>query len=320
MYSIYKIKNIVHIDYDDWDTMIIGHLGEMSALVGRDLLRERLQDCLDKRKNVFAFDDLGEYSDIVNAAKLASLSFQCPSVNRDNVPRGRNGRLWQFTKPILGVFGTSSRQGKFTLQLALKYILKLRGYNVKQLGTEPSALLFGDSDVYHMGYGSYLTTRNEEAIMLVNEKVHRLELTNPDIIIVGCQSATLPLQAYNALQTTLPQWEFLVATNPDCFVLCVNPQDDVEYIERTRRFLESVSNGRVIALCLYPNHLAQHWAGFGYQTKYLEENECISHAEKLQEKLELPVFLMNARGYKELADYVVDTFAAESERTTGNET
>lgn len=39
-------------------------------------------------------------------------------------------------KPVIGVFGTSSKQGKFTLQLAMKSEFNRRGIGVDSIGTE----------------------------------------------------------------------------------------------------------------------------------------------------------------------------------------
>ena len=50
----------------------------------------------------------------------------------------------------------------------------------------------------------------------------------------------------------LPQYELLMGTLPDAVVLCVNPFDDRDYIRRTIQFIESATEGKVIALCLSP--------------------------------------------------------------------
>lgn len=51
--------------------------------------------------------------------------------------------LYRISTPVLAVCGTSSKQGKFTLQLELRKRFCEMGYKVGQIGTEPNSLLLG---------------------------------------------------------------------------------------------------------------------------------------------------------------------------------
>lgn len=52
-----------------------------------------------------------------------------------------------------------------------------------------------------------------------------------------------------------------MGTLPDAVVLCVNPFDDRDYIRRTIQFIESATEGKVIALCLFPMELKSETLG-----------------------------------------------------------
>ena len=47
-------------------------------------------------------------------------------------------------------------------------------------------------------------------------------------------------------------YEFLIATNPDIFILCVNYEDDVSYIMRTIHYVEGLVDAKLVGLVMYP--------------------------------------------------------------------
>lgn len=305
---IEKLQNLWTCE--DYDTLIIGHLDELSLLSGKDLLKLSLSACLEHKKNVYAFDSLSQYNEICQKAAQNGLSFYSPVCNTKK-PLGRLGRLWLSSKPIVGVFGTSSRQGKFTLQLLLRYALQKRGYRIAQLGTEPTALLFQMEKIYPMGYGAQLPARNEEAVMLLNETIHDLEMNDPDLIIVGGQSCTIPYCVNHIFDLTFTQWEYLIGTNPDLFILCVNPQDSYDYIRRTIGFLENAGQGRVAALVLYPVQLAQEWYGFSFRTQKLNHEEYAKKCDALQKQFSLPVYQLNTEQIDLLSETIIDELSPD---------
>lgn len=162
------------------------------------------------------------------------------------------GKMWHIFSPVLGVFGTSSAQGKFSLQLKLRKAFINAGYYVKQISTEPTGALFGMDYMCPFGYNSSISINRNEAAKYYNQLLHECDVANPDLIIVGSQSATVPQNNYNESFFTFEQIEFLFGTRPDAVVLVINHFDEIQYINRTIRFIESSVDTKVICCVLSP--------------------------------------------------------------------
>ncbi|MBE5965651.1 MAG: DUF1611 domain-containing protein, partial [Lachnospiraceae bacterium] len=140
---------------------------------------------------------------------------QYPHVDKTDVSWNRFGKLYRMTKLIVGVFGTSSKQGKYTLQLMLRKRFVQMGYNIGQIGTEPSALLFGMDYVFPMGYNSTVSIHEYDTITYLNNAIHNMEIAGKDIIIVGSQSGTVTYDYGNLQQFAVNQYSYLLGTLPE---------------------------------------------------------------------------------------------------------
>jgi uncharacterized NAD-dependent epimerase/dehydratase family protein len=277
------IKNIDHIEWDMFDTLIIGHLDEMSALINKAELREHLiRGAITHNKQVYCFDDI--------SASIDHKDVYCPAVRPEDVPPNRFGKLYRVAKPVLGIYGTSSRQGKFTLQLILRKKLMDRGYRVGQIGTEPTALLFGMDYVYPMGYNSSVYIKGYDVILYVNHLMQRLSEKGCEIILTGSQSGTVPYDTGNLVQYTLPQQELLLGTQPDAVILCINPYDETEYIGRAIRYLESLVDCTVIALVVFPMDIQDGWSGLYGRKTPLSAEKYSTLRETLRTVFTVPVY------------------------------
>ena len=306
------IENIYDVfEYDDFDTVIIGHLRELSMITNKPLLKNILEKCLDANKNVYSFDNVNEYHEMVEAAAAKDLIFSSPVCSM-GFPAGRLGRLWVSSKPIIGVFGTSSRQGKFSVQLLLRQIFMEKGYEIAQLGTEPASLIMGMDKIFPLGYDADLPFRNEDAVILLNEMVHEMEMQEPDVVLVGGQSCTIPYDVNHIYDLTFSQWDFIVGTNPDLIVLCVNPQDSQEYISRTIHFLESIGHARVIGLVLFPMQLEQEWYGFSFKSMRLNDDAYNAHREVLEGFFHLPVYRLCKSGITDLCAQIIESLSSDA--------
>ena len=118
----YPIKCISDIDWDSFDTIIIGNLPQQGASVFSSARERLIQKAVLLGKNIFSFDDLQE--------KYDYKYLFCPAVRRTQLPVDRFGKLYRISKPVLGVYGTSSAQGKFTLQLELRRKFQENGYKI----------------------------------------------------------------------------------------------------------------------------------------------------------------------------------------------
>lgn len=169
---------------------------------------------------------------------------------QNSMPINRFSKLHLISKPVLGIFGTGPRQGKFSLQLRIKERMEYRGYAVACLGTEPYATLFRFDEVYPMGLNSEVFVSGYEAVMILNEKMHRLDREGTDLIIVGAQSQCIPTGSSNMYQLNTDQYSFIQGTEPDAYFLCASIEDNPEYILRTVQFLQSIHGGEVLAIVL----------------------------------------------------------------------
>ena len=223
-------------------------------------------------------------------------------------PLNRFGMLYEVSKPVLGVFGTSSKQGKFTLQLELRIRLQQLGYKVGQIGTEPQSLLFGFDSVFPIGYNSTVHMSPESMILYLNNIINEL-CEKSDIIIVGAQSGTVPYNSLNISRIPIKQISYLYATQPDAVVLCVNPYDPYDYVKRTIGFIESGANCKVLGLVVFPMTIMEEWS-LGYVPKYkMNEKERNELKDNLQAYFNIPVFhLDDTEDICNLTKHIIDYF------------
>lgn len=226
------------------------------------------------------------------------------------VPPSRFGMLYRISKPVVGVFGTSSKQGKFTLQLKLREMFLGHGYNVGQLGTESNSILFGMDYVFPMGYNSSVYIQDEDVIRYLNCVINNMCEDGKDIIIVGSQSGTVTYDIGNIVQYNISQYNFLLGTQPDAVILCVNPYDDEEYIRRTINFIESSVNGcKVIAIVVFPMDISDGWSSLYGMKQILSDEKYRQLQYCLSNRFNIPIFkLGEGNNMSELFQTIVDYF------------
>ena len=293
------IRDISDIEWDKVDTLILGHIEELARLTKDPELGTRLiAAAREHGVKVYAFDP-GEKEEGVFRMEITAR----------NLPTNHYGKLFRISKPVLGIWGTSSRQGKFTLQLIIRELFQKAGYQVGQLGTEPTSLLFGMDEVFPYGYNSGIRLTEAEALLYINRLMNNICLSDCDIIIAGAQSAAVSYGIGNLEQFIPYQHAFLCGTAPDAIVLMVSPHDSVEYISNTIRYVEAVSEGKVIALCLFPKRIEASAAGFYENYKSLSEEKLKGHRQYLQETLGVNTWVLGREeDMKELVDTIIDYF------------
>lgn len=240
------IQDFSKIDWnDDFDTFICGHIGDISKILGYDILDIIAQKCYLHNKLLICFDNTYNYLE-----KYPQLRLWFPYIDQNHVPQNRFGKLRSPNIPIVGVFGTSSQQGKMTVQLKLREELQKRKIKVKNIGSEPESMLLDFEYSYVFGYESTDLLTSYEMIQILNEAVYDLEKSECEIIIVGSQSGTVPHQLRNMSMIPLKQYAFLLGTQPDSIILCVNGYDEEDYINRTISFFKATVNANVICLVI----------------------------------------------------------------------
>ncbi len=282
------IKNINSLNWEsDFDTLILGHVGQLSNLLGLNILDIMVSKCCQHRKHLFSFDSLDNYKEI--SEKYPEINFYSPGIYRADNAINQYGKLFRINRPVLGVFGTSSKQGKFTVQLNLRYRFIKEGYSVGQIGTEPHSELFNIDYSVPIGYNYNINVNEDEFILIVNDFMHQIELRAPDIIIIGSQSSTVPFDFGNTKYFSAFQQQFLFATVPDCVVLVVNLHDDFSYIKRTICYLNSIS--KVIAISVYPVLTKNALGGMSFKERLGAFGNKVN---VLEDEFGLPVFMQDS--------------------------
>ena len=140
------------------DTLILGYVDQLSRICRRDVLEASVHTALQHGLNVFSFEAVPQsrYPELYAKAAGGKRKIWYPRIASQEIERAsvRGQDRQPIASPVLGVFGTSSNQGKFTLQLILRRELIKRGFRLGQLGTEHHSLLFGMEAAFPIGYGA----------------------------------------------------------------------------------------------------------------------------------------------------------------------
>lgn len=296
----------LNIEWDTFDTLIVGHLKEYEFYSNNaDILKKIVNSAIEKGKNVYAFDDL-----LNEMNMICSENLYYPRIDLTNVLPMREGKLFQINKPVLGVFGTSSKQGKFSLQLELRKKLMKLGYNVGQIGTEPSAYLYNFDFLFPMGFNKSIYIGVQQGIQVLNYELEKICEQDKDIILVGSQSGTIPYDYNNLECYTTDQIYFLMSTQPDAVILCVNPYDAPDYILNTINLIESVGNGsKVIAIVVFPMTIEKGWKELYGKKTILSREEYLISKDKFEKMFEIPVFCLGTENDMEkLVQNIINFF------------
>ena len=310
----------------DADSLILGHLGQLGALRGRDVRREAIELALERGLHVFSFDAVPEepYADLHEEADRRGLHLAWPAVRwaaaREcmSAPPADDS----VDAPVLGVFGTSASQGKFTLQLALRRALKERGYRLGQLGSEPHSELFGMDDVFPMGYAATVELDVARYPDYLDRRMRQICCRRrPELILVGGQSGTIPFDLHDHRTLSLPTLAFLLGTKPDACILVVNAIDPDGYVADTIAALRAVGQTEVIGLALSDRGKqvrSQHGRQWLTQAR-VSEAEQAAVLQRLEQRLDLPaVTITSQAGIERLVATILDHFgtAGTQEATT----
>ena len=303
------------------DTLILGYLDELSRIRRRDLMSEMLQLALKHKKHVYSLSPVNveSYDEFLSQFKEKGLRINWPKVDFVDYKSILKAfdREEESKKPIVGVFGTSPSQGKFTVQLALKQELMQRGYRVGQLGTEHQSPLFGADFTFPNGYDGNLSIQipMDMHIPLLQSAMVGIENEDPHIVIIGSQSGIVPYSyGEKSLGYTLPALITLMGTVPDAYILVVNSIDDVDHIQKSIDVLEGVGKGKTILLAFSDKKKeVKNLLGRSYVVHNpLSDEEIQEVSERLEAHFEIPATeIISDRGRKKMTTVVENFFSSE---------
>ena len=304
-YEGLEIRNFDEIDWkEDFDTVIVSCCTELSRLTKRDYQLEISEYASKYNKNIVTFE---------NWNKRYAENIYYPEVMLEELPKFNVGKMHKICAPVVGVFGTSSKQGKYTLQLEIKKRIQKKGYRIGFLATEPSGCLLGADYTFHFGYHAYFDKNPKEMISILNQMMWEIQNKGSDLIITGCQSGSIHYDDSTIDSFAIYQYAYMLGISPDYNILCVNPQDDIEYIDRTINFLNSVNNCKVEAIVVFPVETTEI-GGFNYKNvkRILDPDSMKMLKESYRERYLVNAYALdNSDDLDDLVYRVLDYFAEE---------
>ena len=305
--SNFIIEDINRIRYENIDTLIVGHMSEVNRILGYDVRLSVIKEAVKNNINIFSFDSL-EYC--YNDVNINNVKIYYPEITHDDIPQNTYGKLYLIDKPVISIFGTSSKQGKFTLQIKLKELFESKMYKVGLLGTEPHSLLFGADCVYPMGYNSSISVDPYSSVLILNNMLNDISSKGVEVIITGSQSRSIPSNNYNAREYPLKQHTYLMGIQPDIIVLCVNPDDHIEYIKNSIKYLEGAVNSYVCAIVVFPMIAKDDWYNMYEIKRKLNNDEIVQIKENFKQSIHKPTFCLdNSEDIEKLVETIIDYFA-----------
>ncbi len=299
------IKDILRLDWNiDFDTFVLGHVGQLNDTLQFSVYEHIYNNCIKYHKNLYSYDPIPK--DIQDQFLEKGLIAFSPQIEDRNIRLNHCGMLYEISKPVVGVFGTSAKQGKWSLQLKIREILEERGYLTGHLGTEPHSLLFRNTKMCAVGFNSEVNLNTADAVSLFNYLMHDLEKTS-DILLFGAQSNIIPY-SFGGLGT-IPTYtyELICACEPQASILCINEWDEIDYIKRCIQYLESFSGNKVIALAYYFKDYHEEWNQSGFSINELKYD--YGKIERIKGNTNLPTYNMGDKNEVEaLCDDIINYF------------
>ncbi|MCB1676407.1 MAG: S8 family serine peptidase [Halioglobus sp.] len=304
------------------DTLVLGYVDQLGRIGRRiDPVGEAVRMALKRGLNVFSFLGIPpeRYPDLHELARRKGLHLSYPYIGEAHLQQvlGAAGSCGPVDVPVLGVFGTSAQQGKFTLQLALRRQLLARGYRVGQLGTEHHAALFGMDLAFPMGYAPAVSIPVHHYVPYLDGVLRLLcRQRQPDLILVGGQSGIMPydLEAHSAQM--VPALAFLLGTRPDACVLVVNSIDTDTYIQDTLDGLRALAKTPTLMLAMSDKekHIRAAYGRTFIRPRPLPGAEIERHLRRLEDRFGLPAIQITSdEGQRRMVDAVVAHFSAEEQ-------
>lgn len=282
------IQNFDEISFEGIDTFIIGHIGELSRKSGVNYKQLIVDNCLNNNINIVSFDT--DYIEALPAKTKEQI--YVPVIQQTKQSSNKFGKLYEIYSPVLAVVGTSSQQGKFSLQLKLRELFLQNEYTIRQLSSEPEGILFGMNAVYPYGYDGTVNLKGHYSIEYVNYLMHEMDIDEPDIIILGAQSGVATLSFDNLSTYNIASMDFLLGANPDAAILCVNFYDSIEMIKRSIHFVESLSDCKVIAIEVFPLGFSDEWSAMSMIKKEIPQPLLKSFCNMVMKETGRPAYIL----------------------------
>jgi uncharacterized NAD-dependent epimerase/dehydratase family protein len=309
------------------DTLILGYVDELSRIRKKDVLREAVQMALDQGLHVFSLLALPRerYADLYEQAEAKGLRLYYPALSAQDAQQtlASASQYPQVDVPVVAVLGTSSQQGKFTLQLALRRHLIELGYRVGQIGTEHHAALFGMDCAFPMGYAASVEIPLDYYVPYLDAKMRQInQRKRPHLILVGSQSGTVPYNVSEPENHTLPTVAFLMGVKPDACLLVVNSIDTDDYIQDTIDGIRAMCHAPTLLLAMSDKekHVREAYGRTSIKPRPMREEDSQRKLRHLEQKFKRPALSIASQAdVHNAVEVVIDYFADTENEVSGNE-
>ncbi len=261
-----KTINIIDpgIEVQDWmlsdselkefDTLVVGYFYENPFQGNVNFGFELIKKAISANKNLYFFD--ATLKDIIQRQYISTDYtgyIYCPVVDWEMYEEIKSFRYQPMQTPVLSLIGTSSKQGKFTVQLKLKEILVKEGYNIAHISTEPQGELLGAVFSFPMGYNPTVQFPQGKWPPFLRSLNKAIEYhIRPDLILSGIQSWTIPTIITEESENTFRSLYYLIGLNPDAVICSINPNDPIKRIRQNVAALRLVSKAKVLLYAISP--------------------------------------------------------------------
>ncbi|MBT3272242.1 MAG: S8 family serine peptidase [Spirochaetales bacterium] len=314
-----RIQPRLHAALDEVDTLILGYVDQLSRIGKKDLLRQSIQTALDRNCHIFSFLTVPKdtYGDLYAQAEEKGLHITFPTISLEEAQYSiqADSSHGPVDVPVLGIFGTSAQQGKFTLQLALRRHLIRLGYRVGQIGTEHHSALFGMDFSFPIGYATPLNLPVQWYVPYLDFKMREIcHQAHPDIILVGAQSGTIPYDVHEHSTHSLSSISFLLGTKPDACILVVNSIDADAYIQDTLDGIRALTKAPTILLAMSDKekHIRAAYGRTFIKPRPMTPEKIDGKLRHLVDRFDLPaISILSEEGQQRMMDTVIDYFSEE---------
>lgn len=126
--------------------------------------------------------------------------------------------------------------------------------------------------------------------------------------MVTSQANSIPQNFNNIIDYPIKQNIFLMGTQPDAIILCINYFDEISYIKNTIQALQGFSHSKVIALVMHPDKVKSDFENKLRPKERLTLNDFDEISNSLKSELKIPVYLLGVKEhiyllYKNIIDF-----------------
>ncbi|MEG2089173.1 hypothetical protein, partial [Niameybacter sp.] len=76
-------------------------------------------------------------------------------------------------------------------------------------------------------------------------------------------------------------------------ILCVNVDDEIEYIKRTIAYLEAIISSKVIALVVFPMENTARWSVLSHRKDEIESQRLEKERDRIAKEIKLKTYILN---------------------------